>query len=71
MTPQEAVAIAAKTTDDPPAGVMALGDQGFVVGFHAKDPFTGLPVYVDAHTGEARTLSSDEYITIASRLTPA
>lgn len=69
MTPDEAVAIASKEADEPVTGVMRLGDQGFVMGVHSEDPYASLPVYVDAHTGEARRLSPGEYVEIVNRLT--
>ena len=65
----EAIQIASDARGEPVAGI-GLADDGYVVGFHGRDPFANLPMFVDAHTGEARTLGAGEYVKIMDTLRP-
>lgn len=59
--------------DTTKAFVGALGDKGFVVEFEdteQTDPFGNLNIFVDAQTGEARSIPAQEYVEISDHLTP-
>lgn len=66
---EQAVQIAVELKDEQPAGVWQT-DKGFVVGFNGSDPYANLTVFVDRETGEADTLSAQDYAKIMPELRP-